>query len=128
MIWLNVPRPPCFKGIVTKNVSQSLENSGSSFWEKKTNSKRRHRHCHKYLSPCRMPSAQKREKNVRTKDKVMCIDCTGRFNGKGIGSMLHVKHILMSKSSKSNRLLSNADVLQESAISEVFFLFFIEEW
>lgn len=35
VMWLNVPRPPCFKGMVTKNVVQSLENTGSSFWKKK---------------------------------------------------------------------------------------------
>lgn len=35
MIWLNVPWPPCFKGKVIKNVAQSLEKTGSSFWEKR---------------------------------------------------------------------------------------------
>lgn len=35
VMWLNVPRPPCFKGIVMKKVLQSLENTGSSFWGKK---------------------------------------------------------------------------------------------
>lgn len=33
VMWLNVPRPPCFRGMVMKNVAQSLENTGSSDWE-----------------------------------------------------------------------------------------------
>lgn len=32
VMWLKVPRSPCFKGTVMKNVVQSLEKAGSSFW------------------------------------------------------------------------------------------------
>lgn len=34
VMWLNVPLPPCFKGTVMKNVLQSLEKTGSSFWRR----------------------------------------------------------------------------------------------
>lgn len=55
MIWLNVPRPPCFKGTVMKNVVQSLENTGSSFWGgKRINDKyiSIFRHIHTVMNSC----------------------------------------------------------------------------
>lgn len=36
LMWLKVPRWLCFRGTVMKNLLQSLENSGSSFWGKDT--------------------------------------------------------------------------------------------
>lgn len=75
VIWLNVPRSPSFKGKVMKSVVQSLENTGSSFWEMRQTT-------HILNITKHFPNFMISFSNYLTTPQVICNNCVGILNEK----------------------------------------------